>query len=427
MVNTSNLTIAAAKKLTVTNDITNSVGTSGLVLKSTGDGTASLIHDTNNVPATVERYISGAAEDWHFLSTPVANQIIKPMTPTTPSWVPGGTYGNGTGYDLYIWDEKTPCWVYHDGSSTPSWGSVHAQTHFIPGRGYLYSVQATNPTKEFKGNLNNGTVSYAVTADCPCNDVDNTGLEGFNLIGNPYPSSIDWTASSGWTRANLVDSNGGFDMWIWNPVANNYGVFNSDGLTGSGTNGVTEHIAPMQGFFVRAASNANITMTNNIRLHDGASNWMKPDRTKIHNLKVQIASDSKLGSDEVLIQFGHASNNAGAAKLFSTVATAPSVYLTKGKEKLSVKYLTDTIDNPFVPLEFKPGKDGNYTLNINDFDSSNYVNVILEDKKTKIFHDLLAQPNYKFKSLLKDDSDRFVLHFTSKVTTVEADLSSLMY
>ena len=171
-------------------------------------------------------------------------------------------------------------------------------------------------------------------------------------------------------------------------------------------------------------------MTNAIRLHDGASNWMKPRNVKnnVHKLKVQIASDAKLGFDEVVMQFGHVANSAGAAKLFSTEETAPSVYLTMGKENLSVKYLTDTIDNPFVPLEFKPGAEGNYTLNVKDFDYSKYEYIILEDKKTKIFHDLLSQSNYKFKSSLNDKSDRFVLHFTpKKPNSDENDLSALIY
>ena len=62
-------------------------------------------------------------------------------------------------------------------------------------------------------------------------------------------------------------------MWIWNPTANNYGVFNSLGTTG--TNDVTQYIPSMQGFFVRAETNANIVMTNDIRSHMGTDYWMK--------------------------------------------------------------------------------------------------------------------------------------------------------
>ncbi|MDP3360030.1 MAG: hypothetical protein Q8S41_11870 [Lutibacter sp.] len=415
--NTSVFTIGAAKTLTVSGAIANTAGSGGLVLQSNVNGTASLIHNTNNVPATVQRYISGAAEAWHFLSTPVSNQTIAGS-----NFTPSGTYGNGTGYDLYVWDEPTPCWVYQPNvTATPNWPTIHPSANFVPGRGYLYSVQEANPTKEFKGNLNNGIVSYPVTANSTIDPL----LIGFNLIGNPYPSSIDWKASAGWTRANLLDSGGGYDMWIWNPAANNYGVYNSVGSVG--TNDVTQYIAPMQGFFVRAASNANIAMANGIRLHTGASNWMKSSNTKNKpsNLSVKIASDSGFGIDEVLLQFGYSENEAGAAKLFSTAKTAPSAYLNVGNEDLSVRYLTNTTDNPLVPLKFKPGIDGNYTVKL-DFDDRGFDYVMLEDKKTKTLHNLLENPTYKFKGLLTDDVNRFVLHFTP-TSEVENELSSNIY
>lgn len=217
-------------------------------------------------------------------------------------------------------------------------------------------------------------------------------------------------------------------MWIWNPAANNYGVFNSSGTTG--TNSVSQYIASMQGFFVRAESNANISMTNNVRLHTGASNWMKPSKSTniLSSVKVRITSDSGLGFDEVLFQFGHNSNEFGAAKLFSTIKEAPSTYLNVGKENLSVRYLTDTIDNPMVPIMFKPGKDGKYTLNIEvDYGSYNYL--ILEDKKTETLHNLLENPNYKFQATLKDNNDRFVVHFKpiESIPEVSLDLSALIY
>jgi len=407
--------------------IVNNAGNGGLVLKSTIAGTASLIHDTNNVPATVERYISGAAEDWHFLSSPVSNQSIDGST-----WLPNGSYGNGTGFDLYVWDEPTPCWVYQPSTTAiPSWATVHTSANFVPGRGYLYSVQdigSAKQNKKFEGLLNNGAINYSITkmaASVPLPDVS-----GFNLVGNPYPSSIDWKATSGWTRSTLKPSAGGYDMWIWNPAKNNYGVYNSTGTTG--TNDVTQYIAPMQGFFVRAATNGNLSFDNAIRVHTGASNWFKPSKTKNksyekpQNIKVKIASQSGLGSDEVLLQFGHASSEAGAAKLYSTVKTAPSAYLTMGKEELSVRYLTNTTDNPSVPLAFKPGSNGNYTLSI-DLDYADYDFVILEDKKTKTFHNLLETPNYQFKASLNDKTDRFVLHFTPQDAVPEENLSASIY
>ena len=414
--------IEAAKNLIVTGVIANYGGNAGFILESNVTGTASLIHTTVNVPATVKRYISGNAEDWHFLASPISNQVIA-----SSSWVPAGTYGNGTGYDLYVFDEPTPCWVYQLNTSptstgeNPNWPTVHPTANFVSGRGYLYSVQASNPTNQFAGNLNNGAVSYAVTKNSTVDPL----LIGFNLIGNPYPSSIDWKASSGWTRSNLLDSGGGYDMWIWNPATNNYGVYNS--LASTGTNGISSFIAPMQGFFVRADSNANINMTNDIRVHTDASNWFKTNKNheNLENIKVKITSQTELGSDEVLLQFGASSNQAGAAKLYSTIKTAPSVYLTTEEGELTVRYLTDTTNNPIVPLAFKPGSDGNYTVSI-DFDTANYDFLELEDTKTKNKHDLKDNPTYDFNATVEDPFDRFLLHF-EEIPIEDNNLPFLIY
>lgn len=157
----NNLTIASDCKFSidptraveVSGAINNNASTNGFILKSDATGTASLIHNTNDVPATVQRYVSGTAEDWHFLSSPVSNQSIS------GTWLPSGTYGNGTGYDLYLWNESNSCWIYKlNTTSTINWNTVHPGSNFEVGRGYLYSVQASTPTKEFAGNLNNGTL-----------------------------------------------------------------------------------------------------------------------------------------------------------------------------------------------------------------------------------------------------------------------------
>jgi len=390
--------IEAAKNLTVTGAIANYGGSNGLILKSNTLGTASLIHNTIDVPVTAQRYISGAAEDWHFLSAPISNQNIS------GSWNPAGTYGNGTGYDLYIFNEPTPCWTYQLNTTVaPTWVSIHPTSNFVTGRGYLYATQAPNPTKEFTGLLNNGNISYPITNESP-----DPVVKGFNLIGNPYPSSIDWKSVTGWSRTNLVASGGGYDMWIWNQASNNYGVFNSTGDVG--TNGVTKDIAPAQGYFIRAASNGNISMSNEIRVHTGASSWLKTKSTDTNSLKIRITSNGGHGYDEVLLQFGYPQNEAGALKLFSQNESAPSAYLNDLNKNLSVRYLTDTIENSKIPLHFKAGMDGDYSLSI-DAEIAAFNVLLLEDKKTNIITDLKINSTYEFKGSISDATDRFILHF----------------
>ncbi len=392
--------IAAAQKLSVTGSITNNAGNIGFVLRSDETGTASLVHNTDNVAATVERYISGVAEDWHFLSSPVAAQEIS------GSWLPYGTYGNGTGYDLYLWNEPSSCWIYKlNTTSTINWNTVHSGADFVEGRGYLYSVEAINPVKEFAGNLNNGSISYGLTYAS-----DTVSLKGFNLVGNPYPSSIDWMAASGWSRDILETNGGGKDMWIWNPDANNYGVYNSADAGGVGTNSVSRYIAPMQGYFVRASSAGSLSTDNNVRVHDGADNWLKQGMQEISTISLCIKSDAGYGSDEIRLNFGFTINEKGARKLFSNKLAAPSLYMTSQSDYLSVRYLTNTEENPLVPISFVPGVNGDYTVSCN-FDLNKFDIVMLEDCNTHYIQNMKAKNTYSFKADRADDSERFILHF----------------
>ncbi len=393
--------IEAGKNLTVTGIITNSAGTAGFVLRSDATGTASLIHTTNNVPATVKRYISGAAEDWHFLASPLSGQ------PVSGAWTPAGTYGNGTGYDLYIWNEANSCWINQlNTTSAINWNTVHSGSNFNAGRGYLYSVQELNPTKEFVGNLNNGSVTYPLTFISP-----DVSFKGFNLAGNPYPSSVDWCSVSGWDRSILEPGGSGYDMWIWNPAANNYGVCNS--VTGIGTNSISRYIAPMQGYFVKAAGDGNLVINNSARVHNGAGNWFKNEGMMDGIVRIMVQCETVGSFDEAYIQFGHTVNKPGAEKLFSHVPSAPGVYLNSEGENYSVLYLSDTIDNPDVPVMFKPGKEGSYTIKCN-FDYNEFGTLYLEDRLMKTSCNLKKYNSYSFIASKTDETDRFVLHFTSE-------------
>ncbi|MEI7660833.1 MAG: hypothetical protein WCK34_01485, partial [Bacteroidota bacterium] len=415
------MTVNAAKELNVAGIITNNAGVQGFVLKSTEAGGASLFHHTGNVPATVQCYISGPSEGWHFISTPVSGQDIGANQGESGSWLPSGSYGNGTGYDLYLWNEPTNCWIYKlNTTSTVNWNTVHPGANFVAGRGYLYSVQATNPTKTFSGLLNNGAVSYEVTGSS-----SDESLRGFTLVGNPYPSSVDWSAAAGWTRSALLNSGSGYDMWIWNPMANNYGVYNSSDGDGIGTNSATRYVAPMQGFFVRAAGTGNLAMDNQVRARNNTI-WYKDSILQVNKIKLNVISDAGFGSDEVKLNFGCPSNETGAQKLFSRVLSAPSLYLAKNSSDFSVRYLSTVAENPAIPVMFAPGADGSFTMNCN-FDKSLFDLVMLEDLKEQYIQNMKAKNSYSFQATAGDEASRFILHFGPDSSATYSQLPASIY
>jgi len=395
------LTLSPLARVQVNGTLLNNAGASGLVLNSASNGTASLIHNTNNVQATARRYIGGTAAAWHFLSSPISNQALS------GDWKPTGTYADGTGYDLYVWDEPTNCWVYNlNNSVSPTWNSVNPSTDFIPGKGYLYALQAVNQTKQFSGQLNNGNIAVSVT-----NSSVKT-FKGFNFLGNPYPSSIDWKNNAGFTRDMLETTGGGYNIWIWSDTAKNYGVYNSVDPLDFGTRGITRYIAPHLGFFVKAANSGTFVFKNAGRVSNEAANWLrvKSDKNMILPLSLIVNSIDSLGSDEIKMNFGWDNVQAGASKLFSPVKTSPSLYIKYENEDFSTFYFNTASVTPSIELNFKAGKDGKYCIGANEY-KANFEVVLLEDIKTGKTIDLKLTDNYIFTSKSTDNAARFKIHF----------------
>ncbi len=397
----ASLSVGPLGSLTVTGTILNNAGVDGLAIQSSEAGTGSLLHNSDNLQASFQRYISGQPQTWQMLSSPVTGQTFSgDFTPT------GGTdaYADGTRFDIYAWYEPDTSWVYLlNSTQTPTWAMVNGSNNFVPGRGYLVSYKDLHPKKVFQGVLNNGEISFPLTrTPGAANEF------GYNLAGNPYPSSIDWKATSGWGRSMLVNTGGGYDVWIWSHESGNYGVYNSASSSDVGTLGVTRYIAPTQGFFVKAESTGNLTFSNPIRVNNGAGNWLKKSTVDADQLRVFVSSIEGFGSDEVILEFGHPSVSGGSPKRFSIVETAPQLYIPSGKHRFSIKLSGKSGESPVVPLAFKPGADGNYKLNFR-FNSGEFRILSLMDKVTGIVHDILRNPEYLFQARKSDGEARFVL------------------
>ena len=405
------LTIPAGKQLTVNGNLSNSAGNGGLVMASDATGSGSLIHHSDYVPATVNRYFRGTSYAWHLLSSPVSMVIAG------SAWVPGSS-----NYDFYCWDETGSLWVnFKNTSVEPTF--ITANGHeFIPGKGYLVAYEATAQTKPFTGLLNNGTIDFDLSYS------GSGAFQGYNLTGNPYPSAIDWKASPGWTRTSLATSGGGNEMWIWNQTSGNYGAFNSASSSDVGTNDVTRYIPSGQGFFVLANAQGFLSMNNLVRVHQHPA-YLKSAETLSNVLRLKVTSPINPFSDEVVVEFEHETAQGGTHKLFSMQSEAPELYLLKDHEKYSIDF-RGTPSPQQVALCFLPGIGENHTLTAeltNTFHEGTVID--LEDLKTGYRQDLVKNPVYAFQANTGDDPGRFMLHFggTIGIPSPSDDKNLLIY
>ena len=348
---------------------------------------------TNNGTTTANLSIAGSSNDWHLLSSPMVAQEIS------------GNFTDPNGYDFYLYNEASDQWVNRKnlsggGGEAPFFDVINGNLLFKPAKGYLvaYADPSTNP-KAFAGTPNSGLQSITLSK------TDGASFSGANLLGNPYPSSIDWKAASGWNRDLLADDDegpgSGYTMYIWNQNVNNYGTFISNGS--AGTNGATQYIAPMQGFFVMAASAGTLQMTDEVRTHNGADGWLKQQQPSAPVLKMQV-THPLLGSDEAILEFSDQCSG-GAPKWQSMVAEAPSVWIHEESKDFAICFTSPNRTEPLA-LHFQAGMAGSYVFSV-DLAGLTFHQLILEDLLLGTTHDLLSDNQYVFAADPNESSHRF--------------------
>ena len=171
---------------------------------------------------------------------------------------------------------------YSFNAASQNWFAATASSIMTPGQGYITKgpTDGNFPgtyTAEFSGStFNNGDISVALDFSSD-GDADND----WNLIGNPYPSSIDADA---FLTANSTIG-GTLYFWTHNTDAsfdtnfsqNDYVSWNGTGGT-AGCTGCTApdgFIASGQSFFAQALSTSNATFTNSIRNTGNNTNFYK--------------------------------------------------------------------------------------------------------------------------------------------------------
>lgn len=113
--------------------------------------------------------------------------------------------------------------------------------------------------------------------------------QGWNLVGNPTASALDWTAS-GWTKANLSNT-----IYVWDPSANSGA---GDYLVSNGSSGnlPDDRIAPWQAFWVQATAAAPaLSFTNDVKT-TGEASFLKSLPTTSGFDAVRSSRSDKSGS-----------------------------------------------------------------------------------------------------------------------------------
>jgi len=375
---------------------------------------------TGNV--TVQRYMDAEGKIYRYISSPVANPtaqdlqgeipITGPFTGSSftapdvncPSCAPcTGCVLNNT--SMYRYEETIVALLNNRYTPFPSVGGVNTEP-MLPGRGYAVYVRndLTPTTWNLRAPINTGVVDLNVTLT--------SGNDGFNLVGNPYPSPIDWEGP--WLRVGINST-----IYTWDNSINNYASYT---LGGASTNGGSRYVAHGQAFWVLASSGAA-----DLRAVEG----IKADRASIaqatffrttlpvDNLRIKLTATGS--SDEVLIKL----NEKGASSDFDVNRDAlefPSDTLlslhawTEDKKRLAVNTLgAQTENSTEIKLGLAGVKPGSFNIDFVEFENfSEPTNVYLLDRFTNTLVEILPTNKIHPFIITSDPAsagdDRFVVY-----------------
>jgi hypothetical protein len=296
------------------------------------------------------------------------------------------------------------------------------------GRGYICNIN-TQTTIDFKGTLNNGEIKLNLTKGTATNS-------GWHLIGNPYPSPLDWEKVH-----DLISNKDFLEDYIYRRIAigtySGMWAYYKAGV--GGLNGATQAIALGQGFFAKikdakSAGNYELTFNNGMRIYNGNPQFFRTEESEESKTQgvVKVKLSSQKWSDETMIYFKKGAsekydeglevpksqfNSNPALNLFTSVSGKRLAFNAQSTENLPKE----------IPLHFIAASSGQHEISLSELlNFKENTPIYLEDKRLNVTHDLREKP-YTFTANAGTDTARFALRFEVAFAQVIPDESLTVY
>ncbi|QYJ68401.1 choice-of-anchor J domain-containing protein [Flavobacterium litorale] len=399
------IVIASGNNLTVTNGVVNNEAASSFIIENN----ANLIQ-VNNASNTGDIQVEKDSSplyrlDYSLWSSPVAGQNLLAFSPQT---LTNRFYNYDEGTDLYT-------------------AIAPGSNNFQPGNGYLIRmpnnhvdfVDEGTPgqtwTGTFEGVPNNGTITVAME----------TALNGYNLVGNPYPSPIN---ISDFYVANTGTIGAGSALYFWrkrnNPGSTTYATITNaaytansaaGGDTGSGTftgDSGTWVINPGQGFFVEATG-GSLEFNNTMRrgVNNGQFFRMQQPEQQSSRIWLNLTAEGKFSQTAIVYNSNMTLGIDYGWDGKALVGNDPvALYSTAANTSLAIQARPSFTTTDEVPLGFYVEEAGTYTISLDHVDGlfTAGQDIYLIDHVTAQLIDL-NDVDYSFTTASGTINDRFTV------------------
>lgn len=425
------LTIQPDQGVTINGDIT--MPDDKLTIESDGSLVQTKITDGNSDnKAIAKRKVNMRTADYTFWSSPLKDQILRNTT--------NGNADNSTGG----FSEGTPnsrTYQYREEDDT---FRATADATFVPAKGYAirgkstYGEDLAADELAFRGNLHNGDISIQVQKSRNTTSNGVTYEHGYNLIGNPYPSNIDFI------KFYNLDNNRNVifgKAWFWSNfivapsqqvgsgyTANNYAILSLAGsspATGIDTENTTgspmptEFIKVAQGFIVQMRATPptgtnkvleTLKFDNSIRANNSGHFYNSKTNSNVDRYWLKMTSPYNIANTILVAHINGATDNYDADYDAELLAIGDDSFYSKlNAMKLQIHARQPLVNNEdVIALGTKHAADGVYKIALGNKEGvfSSTQNVYLKDKLlNKIVN--LSEGAYSYQAVQGTDETRF--------------------
>ncbi|MEQ9169055.1 MAG: T9SS type A sorting domain-containing protein [Fulvivirga sp.] len=367
---------------------------------ATGNGSIGVVPSGANITGNVvvQRFLSGEGRIYRYLSSPVSGANLEqwrddfPITGTfdDPST---GTGINSTNPSLYRYIESLPGLADDGYEAYPASGALASSTIEV-GRGYAAFIRegASSTVIDVTG-----TVNLANNADIDLNvtyndDGNGPANEGWNLVGNPFASSIDWDNVLSGTGGTRVNVNQGIQVRD-NGAGGTYRVW--DGSTGDLNAGV---IGTGQAFWVQTTANGPSLTLNELAKTSSTGTFFREEKSDPIEV-LQISLSDGVDTDNTFVKIIEGATlgyDLGDTPNLNNVIFDVTTIAGDGVN-LAINAIDYAGCSLSLPINVADVSSGEYTLSFSQMESIlSAESLSLVDNYTSTIVDVLSNPSYVF-------------------------------
>ena len=327
-----------------------------------------------------------ATTNWYLVSSPVVGQTYNDAYVTANGIASGA--GSNRGIASYVTGDDS--WDYMQaGESFP----------FTPGSGYSVKRSTTGDVS-FTGTMPVDNVSIAIT-------------NGYNLVGNPYPSYI--AANTNADSANILTVNNSIlseaTLWMWNQSSNSYDAINQ------GSNSMD--IAPAQGFFVKTSGSNTLSITEAMQSHQSSDSFQRLSNER-PEISIVLSDGENTRDTDIYYIDGTTTgfDNGYDSTTFGGLTNDFDIYThlvaNSNGEDFAIQSLPNSsLETMIIPVGITAAAGEEISISANAINLPEGVNIYLEDKSDDSF--TLLDSTTVFTTTPDEDLNgigRFYIHTT---------------